>query len=332
MAPGLTGSGPAPITPVTQRVSGSALSDAAGTGVGKTDATASDETAELRLYQIHYDDASRAQLHPRAIPLDNSDGQKDWFEFWPILTFLRTNPLEEGVWYGFVSPKFFTKTGLDYEDIERLVRSSPDADVALASSRWPSIAVHRNAWTHGDSHHDGLLTATEAFLRSLGHEPDLARQWGDFSNTVFSNYFFARKHFWEAWRELAEAYLAYVGSEEGASHREIAPYFDESNVQLKVFVQERLVCWLLASDTYKTVWHDYPNDPRCPVREFAVDEAIVRRLYAQRNDCKHRYRKTGGIIDLLRLKIVGQRLARVYRIDDRSKPIRQREPGAKPAP
>ena len=55
-----------------------------------------------RIFEIHYDDASRAMVSPEAIPLDNSQGRADWFEFWPILNYLRMDDLEDDVFYGFL--------------------------------------------------------------------------------------------------------------------------------------------------------------------------------------------------------------------------------------
>jgi len=49
---------------------------------------ASSFTSGLRVFQIHYDAASRAALDPDFEPLDNSRSERpDWYEYWPIRQF-----------------------------------------------------------------------------------------------------------------------------------------------------------------------------------------------------------------------------------------------------
>ena len=62
---------------------------------------------DKKIYQIYYDASSMAGLDPGFIPLDNSHAQRpDWFEFYPILNYINQTELKDGVWYGFLSPKF----------------------------------------------------------------------------------------------------------------------------------------------------------------------------------------------------------------------------------
>ena len=65
------------------------------------------------IFQIYYDDDSYDKLEMGFIPLDNSDGRPDWYEFWAILNYLKNNKLEDGEWYGFLSPRFSEKTGFN---------------------------------------------------------------------------------------------------------------------------------------------------------------------------------------------------------------------------
>ena len=50
------------------------------------------------IYQIYYDEASRAALDPGFLPLDNTANLRpDWYEFHVIKKFLENNHLEPGV-------------------------------------------------------------------------------------------------------------------------------------------------------------------------------------------------------------------------------------------
>ena len=91
--------------------------------------------ADIFLHQIYYDEASRRSLMPGVIPLDNSKNERpDWFEFWVMLNFLRNNTLQDNAWYGFISPKFKSKTGLSSGDVvQKINTEGANADVLLCA-------------------------------------------------------------------------------------------------------------------------------------------------------------------------------------------------------
>ena len=76
----------------------------------------------IEAFQICYS-AESAQSVPAGFKaLNNLDNARaDWREYWPIREYLLNNPLEDGVLYGFVSPKFSYKTGLDYQAVQSFV-------------------------------------------------------------------------------------------------------------------------------------------------------------------------------------------------------------------
>jgi len=110
------------------------------------------------IYQIFYDDLSKQNLDKGFIPLDNSSSEHpDWYEFWPILRFLRETPLNDGVWYGFLSPKFGTKTRLDSTMVYEFLQRYSHADAAIFNAGWGQIAYFLNPFEQGDCWHPGLL-------------------------------------------------------------------------------------------------------------------------------------------------------------------------------
>ena len=40
--------------------------------------------SKIEIRQIFYDQITRSQIHAPFIPLDNTLGDKSWFEFWAI--------------------------------------------------------------------------------------------------------------------------------------------------------------------------------------------------------------------------------------------------------
>lgn len=263
-------------------------------------------TVEIR--QIFYDAATRAAVRPGFLPLDNTAGRQDWFEFWPILQFLRTHPLDPDTWYGFVSPKFPDKTGMDWPRMQALLVASPDAEVALFSPFWTSLAVCQNPWLQGERDHPGLVAAMEGFLRRRGDTTRLADVVTDFDCSVNSNYFIARAAFWREWQLLAEAYLAHVEGAEAAELPDgrITSYDPREGVALKVFVQERLVNWVLLQRRFPVVRPDYEAEG--PLATF-YDRRWARWLYGRCDDAKRAAARGRGralwlgVFHMLRLTI-----------------------------
>jgi hypothetical protein len=225
-------------------------------------------TAGVKLYKIFYDDDSFAAIAPPFEPLDNRDGPRSWFELHPILRYLETTELEPDTWYGFLSPKFPGKAGIELDAVYDLLSKSPDADVALFSSNWVSIIWSKNVWTYGDESHPGLMERSEAFLRAVGNDANLGEIIGTFENSVNSNYIVAKREFWIAWRDLARSYVDHV-DRSGPNCPDLMPTTytarsGQDTYQLMTFVQERLSCWLLASNRFEVVHHDYIGHARFP--------------------------------------------------------------------
>jgi hypothetical protein len=149
---------------------------------------------------------------------------------------------------------------VDFREIEALIAANPRAEVALCSYNWPALAQWQNVWLPVEKYHPGLIRCAEDFLRSIGHRPDLARSIGDFRNSVYSNYVIARPRFWRAWAALARSYHDYVDhAPEPRADDGPASYGGPVECRMKTFVQERLACWILQSESFETVHLDYPN-------------------------------------------------------------------------
>lgn len=213
---------------------------------------------KIEIRQIFYDADTYACIRPGLIPLDNSDGISGWYEFWPILKYLRENNLDDDTWYGFVSPKFPEKARVSLEEVFELLRSNPKAEVALISYRWKALATYLNPWLAGEVNHPGLLRCSEEFLSSIDADEDLGGVICDFSNSVFSNYVIAKSRYWRAWLELAESYFQYVTAGGSAlPDNAMVRYRSGSDVPMRVFVQERFPSVLLLRHNFSTVHIDY---------------------------------------------------------------------------
>jgi hypothetical protein len=251
----------------------------------------------VNIYQIFYDEVTRASLDPGFIPLDNMDPKvKGWYEFWPILNLLNNQKLNEGEWYGFLSPKFESKVGLCSKDIVEIIeQNSSRADVLLLSPEWDQISYFINVFEQGELCHPGLKSLTQNFVDSAGIEIKLDKAVMDASNSVFSNYVIAKNSYWTQWKKYANLFFNYVNLRP-EYNREVGGVF-YSNYPMKAFIQERLASIVLTTSAFPTINIDQSDWGQINTFLFE-DKQETRKLLKECNKLKSRYRQTGDGIYL----------------------------------
>lgn len=208
---------------------------------------------DLDIYQIVYDEGTRQSCDQYFIPLENSVCERpDWFEYWPIQKFLQCEELDEQTWYGFLSPRFFDKTGLRGMAVRDFIARSPEADVYIFSPFPCHGTFFLNVFEHGNFFDPGFGSAAQATLDCCNIQVDLTRLVNHSGNVIFSNYFLARPRFWREWLRVCSA--VYQVSEHdvlGAQLRVGIDYWKENGVrsvvERKVFLMERIASLILAS-------------------------------------------------------------------------------------
>ena len=207
----------------------------------------------MHIYQIlnHY--TSRQELDPGFEVLDNSANERpDWFEYWPIRRFLLDEALDEDAFYGFLSPKFKLKSSLSSEVVREFILAADAAvDVVLLSPSIHNSAYYLNVFEHGDAEHPGLKNVAKRLFERPELPGDLDSLVSDSRNTVHSNYFIAKPRFWRAWLAINEKMFAIAETPSdalGEALRTPTSYRGGSNVQLKIFIMERVATWLLTCD------------------------------------------------------------------------------------
>lgn len=219
---------------------------------------------ELRIYQICYDELSMANVPQGMLALDNmSNSRPDWREYWPIRQFLLNTPMEDGVLYGFFSPKFAHKTGLNAQKIEDfLARHYRGESVVGFSPYWDMGAFFTNTIEQGDYFHPGLRDAAMEFVVSTGYDTALIDQWMSCRECIFCNYFLADRSFWLEWLQWGEVLFAL--SEKGAPEPAGRNIFSEDTsygkqqVPRKVFLMERLASLILSAKPEIRVLNEDP--------------------------------------------------------------------------
>jgi hypothetical protein len=209
--------------------------------------------ASTHIFQIlnHY--TSQRELDPGFGVIDNSANERpDWFEYWPIRKFLLNQVLDENAFYGFLSPKFQSKTNLTAAQVLEFIRRCDSAtEVILFSPSIHTGAQFLNVFEHGDAEHPGLLATSRKLLKRLNRPIDLDELITDSRNTVHSNYFVARPRFWREWLAINEQLFAIAEAAQDALGEALTSYTSyrgRAEVQMKIFVMERVATLILASD------------------------------------------------------------------------------------
>jgi hypothetical protein len=208
---------------------------------------------QLHILQIlnHY--TPRQELDPGFGVLDNSANERpDWFEYWPIKKFLLSEALDENTFYGFLSPRFRLKTNLTAAMVREVVLSAdPATEVILLSPSIHNSAFFLNVFEHGNSEHPGLMGVAARFFERIGRPSELAELVSDSRNTVHSNYFIAKPRFWRAWLAVNEQLFSIAEAPEDPLGKELrtpTSYRGRSQVQMKIFVMERVATWIISTD------------------------------------------------------------------------------------
>jgi hypothetical protein len=207
----------------------------------------------MHIFQIlnHY--TSPQDLDPGFRVLDNSANERpDWYEYWPIRKFLLNERLDENTFYGFLSPKFRHKTNLGAAMVRDFILATGDAtEVVLFSPSIHNSAYFLNVFEHGEAEHPGLAGISTRLFERVGRPIDLDGFVSDSRNTVHSNYFIAKPRFWRAWLEITEKMFAIAETpddELGKALREPTSYRGRNDVQMKIFVMERIATWILVTN------------------------------------------------------------------------------------
>ncbi len=249
----------------------------------------------VNLFQIYYDSASYEALDKGFTPLDNSRSERpDWYEFWPIRTYLKNTELEEDAWYGFFSPKFERKTGFKSDDVRSAIEQTEgDFQAALFSSTWDFIAYFRNAFEQGELWHEHITAVSQEFFRQIDYDVNLENLVNHSHNSVTSNYIVAKPAYWRRWLYFADKLLdiSESGSDYGTLLNANTTYGPKL-VPWKVFIQERLHSVILANESFPVIVPDQSLSG--PIFEHLFNPDIRTRKMLQTCDTlKQLYTSTG---------------------------------------
>lgn len=236
---------------------------------------------KTQIYQICYSEETLAQVPDGFLALDNTDNSRaDWREYWPIRNFLLNNYLSDDVLYGFLSPKFTSKTLLNHEGIHQYLASNyNDEDVISFSPFWDLSSIFKNIFEQGDFFHPGLANVCQQFCDQFAAGLDTHNVITHSQNTIFCNYFLAKKKFWLEWLNLGEKLFQCAEHSTGQLANELnqKTTYGVQQLPMKIFVQERFatIILLLNSETKSLAYSTFNTGPSTtPFNQF-LSEAVI---------------------------------------------------------
>src|SRR5258708_28657562 len=116
----------------------------------------------------------------------------------------------------------------------------------------PSLYLTAYCWNvfqYGEFCHPGLLNLATQCFRRIGHPTNLTDLVTHSRNEIYSNYIFAKPRFWRAWLDITEQLITIAETPSdplGVELRKMSTYRGGNNVQMKIFIMERIPTCILA--------------------------------------------------------------------------------------
>ena len=195
-------------------------------------------------------------------PLDNRDNPRpDWQEYWPIRQFLLNENLIEDHYYGFFSPRFQEKTGLNAAQlVDYVTKQEADHDIILFSPQPDMGAFFLNIFDQNELFDPGFKASSQSFINFAELDIDISKIVMDSSNIVFSNYFFAKPKFLRRWIDLCE--ILFNTCENHPNIAQLHGWLHNTNyrdgIQRKVFLLERIASLIISTENE---WRSHAHSP-----------------------------------------------------------------------
>ncbi len=211
----------------------------------------STKKATARVFQICYTPGIRDTLDPGfEVMGDETNARPDWYEYWHIRNFLKSEMLQDDTFYGFFSPKFNEKTRLSSADVFEYIEENKDFDVILFSPYLDQNALFLNILEQGSVAHPELGPIFEKLCGKYFQNINLQQMVTSSENTVFCNFFVAKPKFWARWFEICEGIFQLIEESSDSLAIKLSGHtrYKTSTAPVRTFIIERIATLIIYSD------------------------------------------------------------------------------------
>jgi hypothetical protein len=162
----------------------------------------------VQIFQIHYKGDQKEHLDPAFTEFDNKKGEAETHEFAVFEALTKTKQAKEADYWGAVSWRFGEKTGLKGEQLLKIVRNNPAADVFYMNPYPYNEALFQSGWMQGETVHPDFLALAEKVLVAAGFDANEVHRVTNSAGFSSANYFVGNQKFWAAYIPFVQTLLA----------------------------------------------------------------------------------------------------------------------------
>lgn len=167
---------------------------------------------ELQIFQIFYQPLQQKELDPDFIPYPNlKNPRPDLCEYHIFRNEFFKGNCNSGL-TGFVSWKFFEKTGLTGKEFQEWIATNPGYDVYFINP-YPMQKRTLNVWRQGNRRHPNISKIAQSLFSQCGRDVDLLSLSMAEEHVAFCNYWVGAPSFWKKYIDFCEPICEIVEDE-----------------------------------------------------------------------------------------------------------------------
>ncbi len=204
----------------------------------------------VRIFQIFYDFAQQKYLDDAFVPYTNLENPRpDLCEYHIFRSEFFQGNCNAGL-TGFVSWKFFEKTGLTGKQFKEWIAKNPGYDVYFINP-YPMQKRRLNVWRQGNRRHPNISKIAQSLFSRCGRDVDLLSLSMAEEHVAFCNYWVGTPSFWKKYINFCEPICEIIEKEisKDSSSILLEQADEKSHLCYIPYILERLFSTLLTLDS-----------------------------------------------------------------------------------
>ncbi len=237
---------------------------------------------KINVFQITSDSSKAMPDFPKYnVSLNPENVKRETAHFRRYLEENPPNLMEDGEYFGLLSPRFTEKTGLSQSRLINVIESNPNFDVYLINPYPYLFALNFNSWTQGEVWHPGLILKARRIQEGKENFLDLKvdTRFGK-EESVYCNYFVGNSNFWIRYVSFlndVDLRINEIEKKDKVFSQSTAPH--ESHAFWYAFIMERIISPFLIVNKDLKVFHISPEMKQNHSKEFYLHKFFDSRIF-----------------------------------------------------